>query len=978
MSSFLSCFLLPTRSAQTSSVRHSRSPARFCLSLACAGLALPLAAQVPQSVGYQGRVLVDGEPFSGTGLFKFALVDDGVENAEPATASAIVTASGFVTDIEVTAPGKGYVAAPEVTITGGGGSGAQAVATVSAGKVTAIQVTQAGSGYTTVPTVTVAPPPPAYVTFWSHDGTSADGAAPHSAVSLAVSGGLFSLALGDASLGMIPLGLEAFERSPIFLRVWFDDGINGFAQLAPDQPIAAAPYALRARMAAAVAEGAVGPEQIAGNLGVWLSGAGGISAGGPVGIGTGSPMGALQVVGSVVLGANGNSATGDNSFVSGGSQANPNRAAGDFSFIGGGANNVAAEWGSFVGGGWSNAALRTGSFVGGGLSNTASGLGSFVGGGQGNNADGWGSFVGGGESNTASGNSSFIAGGSNNRALGNNSFAAGQRARAHHDSTFVWADNTNADFASTGANQFLIRASGGVGIGTNAPKAALHVVGSAAIGSSENTRATGKHSFAAGGRLFEIVLENGSVYIEHHDNVAWGDYSFVGGGTANNAGWEGFVGGGHRNSAAGSSSFIGGGRFNIAVGDNSFIAGGYANWAEGNNSFAAGNNARARHDGTFVWADNTNEEFRSNNVNQFLIRASGGVGIGTNAPKADLHVLGSAAFGYWETSATGKHSFATGGGLIDHLGWVSRSPNRAQGDYSFVGGGVSNHTIGPASFVAGGENNTASGSGSFIAGGFSNKADGYNTFAAGSSAYAKHNGAFVWADSSSYDSNSFADFESVRPNQFLVRATGGVHFETGTRGLVAFSNNTGVANAAIQAQSIHAGGIAVYGLSNSTDSTLVLNNTGSGPLIKAFKGGTELMRLENSGDLKIRGTYSQLSDRNGKTGIEQVDPAAVLAAVAALPISEWSYRHQDGERHVGPMAQDFHAAFGLGSGDTSIGVGDLGGIALAAIQGLDQALKAQLAELTQRNDTLAERNAELEARLARLERLLGGEELAAR
>ena len=55
-------------------------------------------------------------------------------------------------------------------------------------------------------------------------------------------------------------------------------------------------------------------------------------------------------------------------------------------------------------------------------------------------------------------------------------FAAGFRAKALHAGTFVWADATWEDFASTGDNQFLIRASGGVGIGTNNPRRLLHLM----------------------------------------------------------------------------------------------------------------------------------------------------------------------------------------------------------------------------------------------------------------------------------------------------------------------------------------------------------------------------------------------------------------------------------------------------------------------------------------------------------------------
>jgi hypothetical protein len=81
----------------------------------------------------------------------------------------------------------------------------------------------------------------------------------------------------------------------------------------------------------------------------------------------------------------------------------------------------------------------------------------------------------------------MVPGGIANEAAGVNSFAAGQRAKANHDGTFVWGDQISADFTSTGANQFLIRAVGGVGIGRNAPTHQLDVQGGVRIRPQTNT-----------------------------------------------------------------------------------------------------------------------------------------------------------------------------------------------------------------------------------------------------------------------------------------------------------------------------------------------------------------------------------------------------------------------------------------------------------------------------------------------------------
>jgi hypothetical protein len=82
------------------------------------------------------------------------------------------------------------------------------------------------------------------------------------------------------------------------------------------------------------------------------------------------------------------------------------------------------------------------------------------------------------------------------------------------------------------------------------------------------------------------------------------------------------------------------------------------------------------------------------------------------------------------------------------------------------------------------------------------------------------------------------------------------------------------------------------------------------------------------------------SDRALKEGFAPVDPRAVLAAVVTLPIERWSYKGETA-RHLGPMAQDFAAAFGLGQDDRHIFPLDAAGVALAAIQGLHGLVQTQ-------------------------------------
>jgi hypothetical protein len=159
--------------------------------------------------------------------------------------------------------------------------------------------------------------------------------------------------------------------------------------------------------------------------------------------------------------------------------------------VGGGANNIVGPEivGATISGGGGvysnqqgpNSVLRNFGTVGGGILNTADGERATVGGGLKNTAAGHDATVAGGQLNSASGRASTVPGGLNNRAAGHNSFAAGFQAKAIHSGSFVWNDlsrlaNTDT-LVTTGDNQFLIRAAGGVGIGTNEPNSQLSIVG---------------------------------------------------------------------------------------------------------------------------------------------------------------------------------------------------------------------------------------------------------------------------------------------------------------------------------------------------------------------------------------------------------------------------------------------------------------------------------------------------------------------
>lgn len=136
-------------------------------------------------------------------------------------------------------------------------------------------------------------------------------------------------------------------------------------------------------------------------------------------------------------------------------------------------------------------------------------------------------------------------------------------------------------------------------------------------------------------------------------------------------------------------------------------------------------------------------------------------------------------------------------------------------------------------------------------------------------------------------------------------------------------------------------------------------------------GSTNNFDLKAFGDLRIRGTLIQASDKNLKTKFESVDHGDVLNKVAALPISTWQFKtNESGDRHMGPTSQDFNAAFNLGPDDKSIAPVDGIGVSLSAIKALKAELDkkdAQLQRVTSELETQNELLAEVMERLKSLE-----------
>jgi len=355
-----------------------------------------------------------------------------------------------------------------------------------------------------------------------------------------------------------------------------------------------------------------------------------------------------------------------------------------------------------------------------------------------------------------------------------------------------------------------------------------------------------------------------------------------------------------------------GGGFGNVIGKNadfSTIGGGYGNWIQNFSQFATVGGGRQNVIGT--------------NAAQSFIGGGQGNAIEPGSPNSFIGggLSNVIKFGAFESTVAGgrinciqtnAHDSTISGGVGNVIGRAA--------DGSTIGGGNSN-TIASGSFatIAGGDQNVV-GDATSYGGAFATVGGGSENVARGSCSAIPgglRNSALGFCSfagghrAKASDNGSFvwadtvdADFGYPGDNKFQVRATGGVLF--------------------------YANGPATIG-------------------VYLAPGGN---------------SWAPTSDRNAKENFRAIDPQDVLAKVAMLPVLDYNLKSQTNTiRHLGPMAQDFAAAFHLGEDDKHITTIDADGVALAAIQGLNQKLTEEL----KRRDA---ENAELKQRLEALERFV--------
>ncbi len=381
------------------------------------------------------------------------------------------------------------------------------------------------------------------------------------------------------------------------------------------------------------------------------------------------------------------------------------------------------------------------------------------------------------------------------------------------------------------------------------------------------------------------------------------------------------VSGGEANTASGEYSAVGGGSHNSATAFHTTVGGGSYNMANVGHSVVGG----GYHNTTSASLTTVSGGY-GNVASRRGATVSGGAG---NTADARIATIGGGirneASGWGDTISGGRHNltsnlYPTIGGGAENVatGLVATvaggAGNEATASHATVGGGMGNRATDMHATVSGGYDNIGDGAFSTVIGGSHNAAAGDHSVASGHRARvaAIHSGAFLYADSSD------ADFHSSSADEFAVRATGGVRFVT------------------------------------------AIDSSGN-PIAE--------VKLEPGS-----GSWSFVSDREVKVNSLPAAEARILALLADLPVTTWNYEGQDPSiRHIGPTAQDFHAAFGYGEDDQHISSVDADGVALAAIQGLYELAQTQAA----RAETLEAENAALQAQFddieARLAALEGGD-----
>lgn len=347
--------------------------------------------------------------------------------------------------------------------------------------------------------------------------------------------------------------------------------------------------------------------------------------------------------------------------------------------------------------------------------------------------------------------------------------------------------------------------------------------------------------------------------------------------------------------------------------------------------------------------------------------SSGNVGIGTSSPAAKLHIVDgnlllSGTTGETPISGSGTRLMwipskgAFRAGTVGNNSWDDANIGRFS-----AGMGENTEARGYASFAVG-QNATASAMYS-VAMGSNTTASGLSSLAMGQNTTAS--GVYCVAMGNNIQASGYASFAMG----YRTAAIGDYSTAMGYRTTASGGNATAIGN------SVSTNGKEGSFIIGDLSDTSTVSNNHPNEFVAVFAGGYTLWstRNLNQGVYMIGNTsgWTNISDRNKKENFRPLDGEELLSKIRSMSITEWNYRQSDPSiKYIGPVAQEFHAAFHLGGTD-SLGINSISidGVNMAAVQALEKRT-TELREKTAKLEAVESRVVELEARLARLEQAL--------
>jgi hypothetical protein len=523
----------------------------------------------------------------------------------------------------------------------------------------------------------------------------------------------------------------------------------------------------------------------------------------------------------------------------------------------------------------------------------------------------------------------------------------------------------------------------------------------------------GPRNFVGGGVIGATISGGGATNYGGlaYTNSSLGDFTAIGGGAGNgiasgsiassiggginndiriNSGYSTIGGGGDNNVANDSSvATIGGGLFNnIGTNSSRSTVGGGANNTVANNStnitIAGGvDNDVGANAGDSTIGGGGNNSIASGSLHTTIPGGrNNAVGAGSSYStigggfnnQTGTNCLGSTIGGgndnainnasIWSTIAGGSLNVIMANTLFSTIAGGAGNLIEVNGSANVIGGGQGNRiraNVNNGTVAGGGQNEIESGNGSygFIGGGENNRINSTHTTIGG--------GAFniisISSSSSTIGGGSGNLISASSPSSTIGGGNGNLIAANSPGATIPGGAENAATNYAFaagrQAKANHTGSF-VWGDSTAAN----LNSAAANSVTLRAAGGYRL--FSNSGttigvSLAASGNaWAAISDRNRKKDILPLDERQVLDKLAGIPISAWHYDFEaaDSTPHIGPMAQDFKAAFYPGRDDKTISTMEFDGVALAAIQGLNQKLEAAVAE---KNRELVSLRDELEA-----------------